>query len=99
MEREPRSEQGGVERKMAGAQLYILAGILALAVTGPTGDWTANLTIIAVTFSVIYSIDHFCAWFPISVSRLASIQRRRKASTAESERRMGRLMKDLKQAE
>jgi hypothetical protein len=103
MEHESQAEQGGVERKMAVAQLlqikYILAGILALILFGRDKDWEVNLITIAVTFWFVYSVETFCAWISGSASRLASILRRRKAATAESERRMRQLLKDLEQAE
>ena len=103
MENESQSEQGGVERKMAVAQLlqikYILAGILALIIFGRDKDWEVNLITVAGAFWFVYSVENLFAWTAGSASRLASIHRRRKAAAAESDRRMRKILKDLGRAE
>ncbi len=103
MENESRSASNSDESKRTVTQLvqikYILAGILGLAVFGRSGDLNTNLLTVATTLSFVYSVETTCACIPGTVSRLASIHRRRKAAAAESERRMRRLMKDLEEAE
>jgi hypothetical protein len=78
---------------------YILAGILGLAVFGRSGDLNTNLVTVAATLSFVYSIETSCAWIPGSVSRLASIHRRRKAAAVESAQRMRKLLRELEEAE
>lgn len=103
MEHESQSEQGGVERRMAVAQMvqikYILAGILALIIFGRDKDSGVNLITVVTAFGFVYSVETFFARTAGSVSRLASIRRRRKTAAAESERRMRQLMNDLLEAE
>jgi hypothetical protein len=98
-QREPDSDGG----KKAVTQLvqikYILAGMLGLAVFGRSGDLNTNLVTVATTLSFVYSVETSCAWIPGSVSRLATIHRRRKAAAAESNRRMRKLLRELEEAE
>lgn len=100
---ESQSERGGDERKMTVAQLlqikYIFAGILALIIFGRDQDWEVNLFTVAGAFWFVYSVETFFAWTAGSVSRLASIRRRRKTAAAESDRRMREILKDLEHAE
>ncbi len=97
----PKPESDG--GKKAVAQLvqikYILAGMLGLAVFGRSGDLNTNLLTVAATLSFVYSVETTCAWIPGSVSRLASIHRRRKAAAAESNQRMRQLLRELEEAE
>ena len=78
---------------------YILAGILGLAVFGRSGDLNTNLLTVAATLGFVYSVETSCAWIPGSVSRLASIHRRRKAAAAESAQRMRKLLRELEEVE
>jgi len=103
MDEPSQREQDSDGGKKAVTQLvqikYILAGILGLAVFGRSGDLNTNLLTVAATLSFVYSVETSCAWIPGSVSRLASIHRRRKAAAVESAQRMRQLLKELKEAE
>jgi len=78
---------------------YLLAGILAVAVMGRAGDWETNVNAVLTTFVAIYVLETAFFRLPGSISRLATISKRRTAAKAASERRLRRIQRDLERAE